>query len=119
MAKPTEITLANLGGGGLMKLATAEMRRICENIADPNVRATAKRKLQISIIVEPDETRLMGKVTYSAEASIPGPDSGKAAVYIANDPEGQLGLFEMEYHRPLFEEPEPSSSVTPLSSKRA
>lgn len=49
-----EITLANLDGGALMELATAEFHKICANVADPNVRTDATRKMTINIEVKPD-----------------------------------------------------------------
>lgn len=107
MAQPTQITLANLAGGGLMECAGAELRRICDNIQDPNVKADAKRKLKIEITLEPDETRQMVKVTYQVQASIPGPDAGKTVAVVAVDPESKgLALFEA-FHQPnLFEDGE-------------
>ena len=49
-----EINLANMDGGGLMELATSEFRKICANVADPNVRTDAMRKMTINIEVKPD-----------------------------------------------------------------
>ncbi len=113
----TEITLANLAGGGLMECATAELRRICENIQDPNVKADAKRKLQIEVLIEPDEKRSMARVTYSVKASMPGPDAGKTMAYIAQDPTSKaLTLFEVETHPPLFEEPK--TPLVPLATAK-
>jgi hypothetical protein len=63
MAAPTELTLANLAGGALLECASMELRKICENIQDPNCKPDAKRKLVISVLIEPDETRQMAKVT--------------------------------------------------------
>lgn len=118
MAIPIEITLANLAGGALMECTTAELRKICDNIADPNCKADAKRKLQITVQIEPDETRQMARVTYEVKSSIPGPDAGKTMAYIAMTPgaEKALSLFEVERHQPLFEE-EPNPSVQPLEKR--
>ena len=51
---PNEMNLSNLGDGALMECATAELRKICANIADPNFKTDAKRKLQINIVIKPD-----------------------------------------------------------------
>jgi len=71
MATPTEITLANLGNGALMECVGVELRKLCDNISDPNIKADAKRKLSISIEVKPDEKRQMAQITYSVKTSIP------------------------------------------------
>lgn len=119
MTSPIEITLANLAGGSLMECASAELRKICENIADPNCKADAKRKLQITIQIEPDETRQLARVTYEVKSSIPGPDAGKTMAYIAMAPGGDktLSLFEVERHQPLFPE-EPNDAIQPLTPAR-
>lgn len=119
MYKPTEITLANLAGGALMECASAEIRKICENIADPNCKADAKRKLRIDIQIEPDETRGMARVTYEVKSSVPGPDAGKVMALIAMAPgEKSLSMFEVETRLPFEDEPLPD--ITPLgAAKRA
>ena len=64
MSTPTEITLANLGNGDLMECVGSELRKLCDNIADPNIKADAKRKLSITIEVKPDSKRSMAQITY-------------------------------------------------------
>lgn len=119
MSKTPQITLANLAGGGLMETASAELHRICDNIQDPNVKADAKRKLKIEILLEPDETRQMVKVTYQVQASIPGPDAGKTVAIVAMDPESKgLALFEAFTQPPLFDE-QPEQQAIPFQAARA
>jgi len=117
MATPTEITLANLGNGDLMACVCVELRKLCENIADPNIKADAKRKLSINIEVKPDEKRSMAQITYSVKTTMPGQDAGKTVAYIAMAPGASaIGLFEVESQPPLFEE-ESEPAVMPLAKK--
>jgi len=102
-----EITLANLAGGALMETATDEMRRISENIMDPNVAASAKRKLTVEILFEPDDTRQMVKMTYQVKASMPGRECGKTVAIVNRDPETGLGLYEAFVAQPLEDLAEP------------
>lgn len=119
MAQPVELTLANLAGGALMECATAEIRKVCQNIQDPNVKADAKRKITIAILIEPDERRQMAKVTYSVKSDCPGPDAGKSMAYIALDPETDaVTLIEVEQHPPLFAPQEPLPNITTLPATR-
>lgn len=113
---PSPITLANLAGGALNECATAELRRICESINDPNTKADAKRKLQITIVVEPDESRQMARITYTVQASTPGPDAGKTMAYLGMGEDKKLGLFEVERHPSLFKE-EPLAPIVPLAQR--
>lgn len=115
MPNPAELTLATLGGGGLMEVATAELRKICDNIADPNIKKDAKRKLQITIEIKPDAKGQMAAITYATKTVMPGPDAGKTAAYIAMAPETRaITLFEVEAHPSLFEDPQPLPNVTEL-----
>lgn len=117
---PTEITLANLAGGALMECASAELRRIAENIQDPNTKADAKRKLTISVQLEPDETRQMVKLTYTVKADVPGPDAGKTVALVAMDPGSKcLALFEAYTQASLFPDSEKGEQATIPFEKRA
>ena len=116
---PVELTLANLGNGDLMECVTAELRKICENIADPNVKTDAKRKLNITISIKPDAKGTTAQIDYNVNSSMPGPDAGRAMAYLAMAPGSNvISLFEVETHQPLFPE-EPLLNVSPLTEKRA
>jgi hypothetical protein len=114
------MNIANLAGGALMECATAELRKICDNIADPNIKTDAKRKLQITIVVKPDAKGQKAEITYDVKTAMPGPDAGKTVAYIAFTPETKaISLFEVETHPPLFKEQEPLPNVAPLDAKQA
>lgn len=119
MENPIEMNLANLGNGELLECATHELRKICDNIADPNIKTDAKRKLQINIVIKPDAKGQMAQINYEVKTTMPGPDAGKTMAYIAFTPETKkISLFEVETHPALFEEP-PLAPVAPLERKRA
>jgi hypothetical protein len=114
------MTLANLGNGALIQCASHELRKICANIADPNVKKDAKRKLQINVVIKPDIKGQLAQITFEVKSSMPGPDAGKAMAYIAFAPETkEISLFEVEAHPPLFEPEEPLMSIAPLATKQA
>ena len=120
METPKEMTLANLHGGALMECATVELRKICNNIADPNVKTAAKRKLRIDITIEPDERGQTATISYEVKTVMPGPDAGLTMAHIAFNPENEaISLFEVETHPPLFEPQPPLAAVPPLDTKRA
>jgi hypothetical protein len=119
MSIPIELTLATLNNGDLLECATQELRKICQNIADPNVKTDAKRKLNITIEIKPDAKGQMAKIGYAIKSVMPGPDAGTSLAYIAMSPGSSvISLFEVESHPALFEE-EATSNVTHLPAKRA
>lgn len=85
MGKPEKLTLDNLGGGELAAQVDRALVRICENIADPNVRTEAVRKMKIAIKVKPEKKGQMAQISYEVKTEIPGPDPGQTTAYIAMD----------------------------------
>ena len=120
MSTPIEMSLANLGSGDLMECATHELRKICDNIADPNIKTDAKRKLQINLVIKPDAKGQMAQITYDVKTTMPGPEAGKTMAYIAFTPETRaISLFEVETHPALFEEEPLLAPIPPLARKQA
>lgn len=108
MNQPQELTLATLGGGDLAESVQLALRKIGENINDPNNKRDAKRKLTISIEIKPDAKAGMAAITYEVTTSVPGQEAGRTAAYISMVPgTNEVSLFEVERHPPLFEEPVP------------
>lgn len=119
MAQPMEMTLATIGNGELIELATAELRRICANIADPNMPKDAKRKMVITVEIKPDAKGQTTAITYSVKSGMPSPLPGKTMAHVAFDPEsGAISLFEVESHPPLFEPQQPLPNVTTLPAAK-
>ena len=114
-----EINLDVLDNGALMELAGAELRKICANIADPNIPPEAKRKMQINIVIKPNEKSGMAEIGYDVKTTMPGPAGGRTMAYIAQGHDNRLALFQVPPaggQPPLFEEKE---NVRPLGAKEA
>ena len=105
---PVELTLANIGHGDLMAAATVELRKIGEDIANPNTKTDAKRSLDIKITFEPDATGQLAKISYGLKTTLPGPEAGKAVATIAMVPEGKaISFFQLEQKLPYEDTPIP------------
>ncbi len=112
----TEITIANLDGGALMELASREFRKICDNIADPNVNTSAKRKLQINITIQPDRKGQTADVTYAVKSQLVGPDAAKTQAYIAMAPGSQdISLFGVDTRQQDLFEPQTQEQPGPVA----
>lgn len=64
------ISIDELGGGGLLELINREFQKLSENVLDPNTNATAARSINIAIKVVPDESRQMAKTDYSVKSTL-------------------------------------------------
>lgn len=106
---PNELTLANIGHGDLMAAASLEIRKIGEDIANPNTKTDAKRSLSIKITFEPDATGQLAKIGYVLKTTLAEPEAGKAVATIAMVPEGQaISFFQLEQKLPYEDTPIPA-----------
>lgn len=104
--QPVEMTLANIGNGDLMEAATIELRKIGDNIANPNVKTDAKRKLTIEITIEPDATGQLAKIGYGLKTTLPGPEPGKTVATISMAPDSNvISFWQLERPLPYDEQP--------------
>lgn len=119
MSNPqVEMTLDNLDGGALAELIQKELRNIGASIADPNFKASAKRKLSVSIEFAPDEKGQTCSITYSVKASLPGMESGKCMAFVAMKP-GSKAITFFEPPRLPFDNGEPLPNIAELEARRA
>lgn len=95
MGDPKKLTLSNIGGGELSELVERELSNICENIADPNIKAEAVRSLKIEIKIKPDKKRQTAEIAYQVKSAIPGVEASKITAFIANE-HGELALYGMD-----------------------
>ena len=117
MAK--RITLSNIGGGELELLVSRELKKICENIADPAVRTEAVRKLSIQISVKPDKKGQVADISYAVKRTLAAVDANKSSAYIAMEPgTTEIALFGMDLRQnelfPEKKEP-PVTEIKPVS----
>lgn len=105
MQKP--LTLASLGGGELEVLVNREIRKVCENIADPAVKTEGSRTVTIKIKIKPDKKGQTADIAYFVESKLQPVDAGSARAYIAMDPESKaIALFGMDVRQAeMFTEP--------------
>ena len=88
MATTKELNLLNMAQGAIMEQATNEVTKIMTNILDPNTKATAVRKMTITVVFHPNEKR--DKVTIEAQAkSTIAPVRGiETSFFLAEDKDG-------------------------------
>ena len=64
------VTISTIGGGVVNELFDREIARVAENILDLNADATAVRKINIKIVIKPDEKRNFGNVSILATSDL-------------------------------------------------
>ena len=64
------IDLDKFAEGALAERVNGEMKRVLENVKDPNTEATKKRKIQLTIELIPNEQRNMTSVDVSVKTTL-------------------------------------------------
>lgn len=68
--KNIDLDLSSISSGGLQEKVDLELKKVFENIHDPNTKSTAKRKLTISIELAPDEKREVISMTSNVKSTL-------------------------------------------------
>lgn len=95
--KNIDLDLSDIAGGGLQEKVDLEMNKAFENIHDPNTKATAKRKLTITIELTPDENREVVSVTSNVKSTLaPLTDVGTTVLTGKNLDTGKVEARELK-----------------------
>ena len=68
--KNIDLDLSSISSGGLQEKVDLELKKVFENIHDPNTKSTAKRKLTINIELVPDEKREVISMTSNVKSTL-------------------------------------------------
>ncbi len=82
--------------GGFMERVDHEMPKVIENIMDPNTKATAKRKLTITMEFSPDDNRSNIVTNFSTKMTLTPTNPIRTTLYISgSDSNGEIQIVEM------------------------
>lgn len=91
----SSISIDSIAGGALVEKLNIELRRLAENVQDPNTKADAVRTVTIQIRVKPDETRQIGSTEISVKSSL-APSKGIPTSFVFDlDNEGNAVVKEL------------------------
>lgn len=76
-----DLSLDRLAGGALAEKLNIELRKMAENIKDPNTKADAVRTVTVTIKVKPDEKRQVGQTDIGVKSTL-APSRGIPASFI-------------------------------------
>lgn len=92
-----ELSVENLYGGGVVERIHDEIKRVIQNIMDPNTPAKKVRKVKMEIAIKPNEQRNMAEVVVSTSSTLCPPEPIETSIYIGADPRtGEVGASEMQ-----------------------
>ena len=92
-----EASILQLARGAIMERADYEIAKIIDNILDPNTRASAKRKLQLTIEFLPDDNRQTISVAAVAKSTLCPTNPVATALFVSGDNLGEVHAVLEEY----------------------
>lgn len=91
----SQIDLNELAGGAMAERIAIELQHLAGNIADPNTKATAPRKLSVTITVTPDAEREIAAAVIDVKTSL-APATGIPTRFIIDqDSNGKAVIGEL------------------------
>lgn len=77
-------SILQMARGAIQERADYEMTKLLDNILDPNTKATAKRKLVITLELQPDDTRQNIAVSCTAKSTLAVTNPVTTSLYVAD-----------------------------------
>lgn len=89
-------SILEMARGAFLERADYEMAKVIENILDPNTKASAKRKLTITMDFSPDDDRQNIMVGFQVKSTLAPTNPARTTLFIAGeDSTGEAQVVEM------------------------
>ena len=88
-------SILGMAMGAIQERVDYEMGRVLDNIVDPNTRATAKRKITVTLELSPDDTRRTIHVAATAKSALAPTNPIATSLYVTSDQMGEMAVVEM------------------------
>ena len=88
-------SIMSMARGAFQERVDYEMGRVVDNILDLNTKATAKRKITLTIELTPDDERQTISVAVQAKATLAPTNPVATALCITSDGNGEMVVAEM------------------------
>lgn len=88
-------SILQMAHGAFQERVDYEMGRVVDNILDLNTKATAKRKITLTIELTPDDERQTISVAVQAKATLAPTNPVAMALCITSDGNGEMVVAEM------------------------
>ena len=88
-------SIMSMAHGAFEERVDYEMDKVIQNILDPNTKATAKRKITLTIELTPDDERRTIGVQVTAKSTLAATNPVATALYVPSDGNGELVVAEM------------------------
>ena len=96
MEQNQRTSIMQMAQGAFQERVDFEMKRVVDNILDPNTKPTAKRKITLTIEMTPDDERRVIDISVVAKSTLAATNPVKTALCIAgSNADGEMVIAEM------------------------
>lgn len=88
-------SIMQMARGAFIERVDYEMDRVLQNILDPNTKASAARKITLTISLHPDDERRMINVQVTAKSTLAATNPVATSLYVTADGNGELVAAEL------------------------
>lgn len=88
-------SIMQMAKGAFQERVDYEMSRVIDNILDFNTKATAKRKITLTIELTPDDERRQIQVAVTAKSALASTNPVATSLCITSDGNGEMVVAEM------------------------
>ena len=88
-------SILQMARGAFVERVDYEMHKVIDNILDPNTKATAKRKITLTIELVPDDERQQINVQVTAKSILAPTNPVGTALYVTGNSNGEPVLAEL------------------------
>lgn len=88
-------SIMQMAKGAFQERVDYEMSRVIDNILDLNTKATAKRKITLTIELTPDDERRQIQVAVTAKSALASTNPVATSLCITSDGNGEMVVAEM------------------------
>jgi|SRR6185369_15579840 len=113
-----EVTLGTLARGAAEELFADALRRVLENIEDPNTDPEAARTITLQIVIKPDEQRRIADIDIKAAHKLAGIKPVRTLAFVGRS-QGQLSMVEQPEQNEIFPVPDGRPVPVPAPAKEA
>lgn len=93
-------SIMRMARGAFEERVDYEMDKVIQNILDPNTKATAKRKITLTIELTPDDERRQIQVSVTAKSTLAATNPVATSLYVTGDSNGDQDVAEVVPHAP-------------------
>lgn len=98
-------SILQMAQGAFQERVDYEMQRCVDNILDVNTKATAKRKITLTIELTPDDDRRQIRVNVVAKATLAATNPVATSLCVTTDGNGEMVVAEMVPKKPKSQIP--------------